>query len=129
MGLCLTSNKNNKKITLPYSAFNRMRYLILAYVQNEKYETVSNNSYLYHFIAAYSEDSYIFKYFIEHSDHDGLWNKEEINILLQEFDEHYPKIIEHNKKNNDFHEEYDDQMLFKPLIQLLKESKGNITFR
>ena len=35
---------------MSYSAFNRMRYLILAYIQNEKLETVSNNNYLYHFL-------------------------------------------------------------------------------
>lgn len=127
MGLCLTSNKD--KLNLPYSAFNRMRFLILAYVQNEDFETVNNNSYLYHFISAYCDDIYTFKYFIEHSDNEGLWNKEEINTLIAEFDEHYSKIIEHNKKYNNFHEEYDDKMLFQPLINLLKESKGKIYFR
>jgi len=126
MGLCLTSNKD--KLNLPYSAFNRMRFLILAYVQNEDFETVNNNSYLYHFISAYSDDIYTFKYFIEHSDNEGSWNKEEIDTLIAEFDEHYSKIIEHNKKYNNFHEEYDDKMLFQPLINLLKESKGKIRF-
>ena len=36
MGLCLKSNKNTIDIHMSYSAFNRMRYLILAYIQNEK---------------------------------------------------------------------------------------------
>ena len=41
MGLCLKSNKSTINIHMSYSAFNRMRYLILAYIQNEKLETVS----------------------------------------------------------------------------------------
>lgn len=129
MGLGLKSNKSAMNVHMPYSAFNRMRYLILAYVQNEKLETVSNNDYLYHFLSAYSDYSYSFKYFIEHSDSDGEWNKEQIDILVSEFEEHYPKIVYHNKENNDFHDGYDDEILFIPLIQLLNESKnGKITF-
>lgn len=129
MGLCLTSKKNNKKINMPYSSFNRMRYLILSYIQNEKLETVNNNEYLYHFLSAYSDETYSFKYFIEHSDCDGIWNKEQIDILISEFNEHYPKIVEHNKKHNDFQDGYDDDILFNPLITLLNESKnGKIKF-
>lgn len=129
MGLCLKSNKNTIDIHMSYSAFNRMRYLILAYIQNEKLETVSNNNYLYHFISAYSDDSYSFKYFIEHSDSDGEWNKEQIDILISEFKEHYSRIVEHNKKHDDFQDGYDDEILFIPLIKLLNESQnGKITF-
>lgn len=126
MGLCLTSKKNNKKVNMPYSAFNRMRYLILAYVQNEKLETVGNNDYLYHFLSAYSDETYSFKYFIEHSDCDGVWNKEQIDILISEFNEHYSKIVEHNKKHDDFQDSYDDDILFNPLITLLNENKNGI---
>lgn len=129
MGLCLKSNKSTMNVRMPYSAFNRMRYLILAYVQNEKLETVSNNDYLYHFLSAYSDDSYSFKYFIEHSDCDGSWDKEKIDTLISEFNEHYSRIVEHNKKHNDFQDGYDDEILFIPLIKLLNESKnGKIVF-
>lgn len=62
-------------------------------------------------------------------DSDGEWNKEQIDILISEFKEHYSRIVEHNKKHDDFQDGYDDEILFIPLIKLLNESQnGKITF-
>lgn len=122
MGLSLSSNQIENRIRFSYSGFNRIRYLILSYVQDEQYETVSNNQYLYHFLSAYSDHDYTFKNIIEHSDCEGVWTYDEIITLIKEFDENQFKIIDHAKNQNNFMEGMDDISLDN-LIQFLKLHK------
>lgn len=121
MGLCLKNNKG-EKIQLSYSSFNRMRYMLLFYVCNEDFEKVKKIDYFSNFLIKNKDEKYLFKFFIEHSDSEGRWNKEEIEKLVEEFSLYYNEVVKHQQKLDNFDMKYDGDMNFKPLIELLEKS-------
>lgn len=121
MGLCLKNNKG-EKIQLSYSSFNRMRYMLLSYVCNEDFEKVKKIDYFSNFLIKNKDEKYLFKFFIEHSDSEGRWNKEEIEKLVEEFSLYYNEVVKHQQKLDNFDMKYDGDMNFKPLIELLEKS-------